>query len=357
MEITYLKGDEMMEFKIIKDRLEWEKWLDLISCDVYDHFDYINANCEYNDRQEMFVAATSKGMLVYPYIRRRINQNYDDLVTAYGYGGPFRVGEFTDDEVMIARQHFVALEENDRTVTETIRYHPLRMDHAIMKAFGKAVPVRQTVHVQLNEPFEKLTERFHKMTKRNVKRAIREQLTVVRGDASDIHTFMHLYEATMNRRSAIDDYYYPDSYFNNLMTSESFESEFLFAVFENTVIAGVLVLYGDDGANYHLGGSLKEYLPLRPNHFLFSEMIRRAREKGKTHLHLGGGATGQDALFKFKLSFSGDEPLPYYIGQCIFNEEIYQQLNTIHIQQHGLSDYFPIYRTPVRIETTLTKTK
>ncbi|WP_158024800.1 GNAT family N-acetyltransferase [Exiguobacterium sp. AT1b] len=346
-----------MKFKIIKDQMEWEKWLDLTTCDAYDHFDYVKVNCESNDSPELFLAITSKGMLVYPYIRRRIHEKYDDLVTAYGYGGPFRVGKFTDDEVKVARQHFIKRKENEKTVTETIRYHPLRIDEVIMETFGRAIPVRQTVHVQLDEPYEYLTERFHKMTKRNVKRAIREQLTVVRGDASDIHTFMHLYEATMNRRDAIEDYYYPESYFTQLLTSELFETEFLFAVFENTVIAGVLVLYGDEGANYHLGGSIKDYLPLRPNHFLFSEMIRRSIEKGKRHLHLGGGATGEDALYEFKMSFSGNEPLTYYIGQHVFNEDVYQKLNTRHIQQHGVSDYFPIYRTPVRINAQLPKAK
>jgi|GEM_PF-4541678 hypothetical protein len=113
---------------------------------------------------------------------------------------------------------------------------------------------------------------------------------------------MNVYEETMIPL-AIGDYCYFDSYFNQLITSEYFEAEFLFAVFENMVVVGVLVLFGDEGIAYHLGGSLKDYLPLRTNHFLFNEMNRRAGEKGKVHLHLGGGATGQDALYDFELSF------------------------------------------------------
>ncbi|WDH77205.1 GNAT family N-acetyltransferase [Exiguobacterium marinum] len=347
----------MMETRIIKDRAEWEYWLSQTQCDVYDSYDYVKVNCGSHDSPELFVANTSKGMLIYPYIRRRIDQRYDDLVTAYGYGGPFRVGEFTDDEVKVARHTFLLREENGMTVTETIRYHPLRIDEAIMKTFGQAFPIRKTVHVQLDKPYGQLTERFHKMTKRNVKRATREQLTVVQGGAEDIQTFIRLYEETMNRRSANDDYYYSTSYFSKLLTSESFEAEFLFALHDESVIAGVLLLYGETGAHYHLGGSLNNFLSLRPNHFLFSEMIRRSSDKGKVYLHLGGGVTGQDALYDFKSSFSGEEPLTYYIGKSILKDDVYKRLNDAHIQLHGMSDYFPMYRTPVKIDTPLSSTK
>lgn len=339
-----------MEAYIVKDRADWESHLDGISCDVYDHYDYVKLNCVVGEVPELFVAKSPDGMLIYPYIRRTIDDEYDDLVTAYGYGGPFRVGSFSDRDVEAARRVFVSHPANEATVSETIRYHPTRVDPVIMAVFGRAVPIRKTVHVRLDRPFEELQSNYHKMTRRNVRRAIREDVTIKRGDVADLETFMQLYEATMDRRGANELYYFTKHYYRDLLTSTAFETELLFACHEGKVIAGVLMLFGDEGAHYHLGGSYKEALPLRPNHLLFSEMVNYSLEKGKTYLHLGGGATGDDALYDFKQSFSGEPPLTFWIGQSVLNEDVYEHLNARHVQQYGISDYFPMYRTPVSKE-------
>lgn len=337
----------MMFNQIVKHRWEWENWLREVNCDSYDHYDYVVANCEPGEQPELFVAAKDDGILLYPYIRRPIAHRHDDLVTAYGYGGPFREGNFTNEDVKEARRLFLQRPENQATVTETIRYHPCRIDPDLMRAFGPAVPIRQTVHVRLDDSFEQLEQRFSKMTKRNVKRAVREQVTVARGQSDELCEFIRLYRATMDRRAANDVYYFSDRYFEDLWNSDTCETELLFAVHDGVIVAGVFMLFGDDGAHYHLGGSDADYLALRPNHFLFREMIRRAVEKDKAYVHLGGGATGEDALFDFKQSFSGDEPLTYYIGQAVFDEVVYHRLNQDHLLRHGPSDFFPLYRTPV----------
>ncbi|WP_161566894.1 MULTISPECIES: GNAT family N-acetyltransferase [unclassified Exiguobacterium] len=332
--------------QIVKNRWEWENWLREVSCDSYDHYDYVLANCEPGEQPELYIAAKEDGILLYPYIRRPIAHRHDDLVTAYGYGGPFREGNFSNEDVAEARRLFLKRPENQATVTETIRYHPCRVDKDLMRVFGHAVPIRQTVHVRLDESFEQLEQRFSKMTKRNVKRAIREQVKVVRGQADQLCEFIRLYRMTMDRRAANGVYYFSDRYFEDLWNSETCETELLFAVHKGIIVAGVFMLYGDDGAHYHLGGSDANYLALRPNHFLFREMIRRGGEKEKAYVHLGGGATGEDALYDFKQSFSGDEPLTYYIGQAVLNEAMYQRLNQDHLLRYGPSDFFPLYRTP-----------
>lgn len=337
----------MMLNQIVKNRWEWENWLREVSCDSYDHYDYVLANCEPGEQPELYIAAKEDGILLYPYIRRPIAHRYDDLVTAYGYGGPFREGNFSNEDVAEARRLFLKRPENQATVTETIRYHPCRVDKDLMRVFGHAVPIRQTVHVRLDESFEQLEQRFSKMTKRNVKRAIREQVKVVRGQADQLCEFIRLYRMTMDRRAANGVYYFSDRYFEDLWNSETCETELLFAVHKGIIVAGVFMLYGDDGAHYHLGGSDANYLALRPNHFLFREMIRRGVEKEKAYVHLGGGATGEDALYDFKQSFSGNEPLTYYIGQAVLNEAMYQRLNQDHLLRCGPADFFPLYRTPV----------
>lgn len=336
-----------METYVIKDRETWETWLNDTNCDVYDHFDYVQANCCEGESPELFVAKHEQGMLVYPYIRRRIDDTYEDLVTAYGYGGPFRVGVFTDEDVVVARKHFLDLPVNRSTVTETIRYHPIRTESFVKAAFGTAVPIRKTVHVRLDDEYEQLEKQFHKMTRRNVRRAHRDGVSLKVGGQGDLHTFLSLYETTMVRKGANEDYFFSEAYFNQLFDCDLFEAEFLFAVLDEQIIAGVFVLYGKEGAHYHLGGSNKSYLSFRPNHFLFSEMIRRARDKGKRHLHFGGGATGDDALYDFKQSFSGESPLSYCIGQAVLIPDMYQRLNQRHIQMYGPSDFFPIYRSPI----------
>lgn len=333
--------------QIVKNRWEWENWLREVNCDAYDHYDYVLANCEPGEQPELYIAAKNDGILLYPYIRRPITNHHDDLVTAYGYGGPFREGNFTNEDVREARILFLKRPENQATVTETIRYHPCRVDYDLMLAFGKAVPIRQTVHIRLDQPFDQLEQRFSKMTRRNVKRAIREEVTFMHGQPHQLCDFIRLYRATMDRRAANDAYYFSDRYFEDLWNSDMCETELLFAVYDGVIVAGVFMLFGDDGAHYHLGGSDANYLALRPNHYLFREMIHRAVEKNKAYIHLGGGATGEDALYDFKQSFSGDAPLTYYIGQAVLDEVVYHRLNQDHLLRYGPSDFFPLYRTPV----------
>ncbi|MFN3367289.1 MAG: peptidoglycan bridge formation glycyltransferase FemA/FemB family protein, partial [Exiguobacterium mexicanum] len=205
--------------QIVKNRWEWENWLREVSCDSYDHYDYVLANCEPGEQPELYIAAKEDGILLYPYIRRPIAHRHDDLVTAYGYGGPFREGNFSNEDVAEARRLFLKRPENQATVTETIRYHPCRFDHDLMCAFGQAVPIRQTVHVRLDDPFDQLEQRFSKMTKRNVKRAIREQVTAVQGQTHELCEFIRLYRATMDRRAANEAYYFSDRYFEDLWNS------------------------------------------------------------------------------------------------------------------------------------------
>lgn len=347
----------MLYSEIIKDRWEWENWLRRVNSDVYDHYDYLLANCEEGDQPELFVAVRDTGILVYPYIRRNISHQCDDLVTAYGYGGPFREGDFSTQDIEEARKIFLSRPENAYTVTETIRYHPCRIDEKLMTIFGKTVPIRKTVHVLLDDGFEQLQQKFSKMTKRNVNRAQRDNVSVVLARQHELETFIKVYKATMNRLQANATYYFPDRYFEDLWKSESCETEILFAVYEGSVVAGVFLLFGDDGAHYHLGGSYGDYLSLRPNHLLFSEMIRRSVEKHKRYLHLGGGATGDDALFAFKQSFTSDPPLTYYIGQAVLNEDVYNRLNIDHLDRYGPSTYFPLYRTPVEQPGVAAQTK
>ena len=50
------------------------------------------------------------------------------------------------------------------------------------------------------------------------------------------------------------------------------------------------------------------------------------KKNGFKKLHLGGGYQDNDQLFQFKNRFNPDGRLSFFIGKCIHNEQIYEEL-------------------------------
>ncbi|WP_026827436.1 lipid II:glycine glycyltransferase FemX [Exiguobacterium artemiae] len=338
--------------RLIHDPREWDALIVRYGLDCYYEYAYFELAAEPEAVPEMYIHPSEFGILIYPYLKRKITgTSFQDLTTPYGYGGPVFVGRWSSDQVEDIRRHFLDYCHAERIVSETIRFHPLLENDELGRIWCETTKVLQpTVTVDLTDPLETIESRFSSMTRRNIKKAIREDVTVRVAGQDEYDSFIRLYRLTMDKHQADARYYFTDHYFRQFQDGQ-LPAELLVAERDGIIIAGCIVLYGQQFAHYHLGASDPAELGARPNHLLFAEMIRRAKALGKTALHLGGGTTRNedDSLLAYKRSFSHRQT-SFTLGTSVLHPLLYRQLSEQHLAHNVPSsqDWFPAYRTPVR---------
>lgn len=319
--------------------------------DVYYSQEYSNLSSTIeNGSAEAVFYENDDGKIFYPYIKRKIdlNEEYLDIVTPYGYGGPVLEGD--QNAIKMFYRQFNEYCTDNKIITETVRLHPLLKNDAYMKDVMNVEYIRKTTAVDLTLSLEEIRKNYTSNNKRNIKKANKEGVTVFISNniKKDIEIFIDLYYETMNRNNTLSYYYFDRSYFYRQMEEMLLcKSYLLLAEYKNQIIGGILLLIGNEYAHYHLGASKTEYLSLRPNNLLFDAMIEFSKSCGLKLLHLGGGYQENDSLFKFKTSFTNNNNYNYFLGKNILNEKIYKELSQIaakSLSPISDSSYFPLYR-------------
>jgi lipid II:glycine glycyltransferase (peptidoglycan interpeptide bridge formation enzyme) len=319
--------------------------------DIYYSYEYgyLFAQIE---KGNIFAAYYEKNetKLFYPFIKRSVPYpHYEcfDIVTPYGYGGPFLEGE---DQTIIHDFYneffYYCLEE--KILTETIRCHPLLKNYHYLAKVMDIQYIRQTTGVNLLKPMDIIRAEYTTNNKRNIRKAQREGVYCFQAAPTyeNISIFMDLYKETMNRNHASDYYYFSEDYFLKQMEETSLSKSYLlFAAYKGEVIAGVIVIIGKEYAHYHLGASKTAFLFLKPNNLLFDYMVEFSERKGASLLHLGGGYEEDDGLFRFKTSFTNNNHFSYYIGKKVYNPSLYHKIISEIRKRYEVNEsYFPLYR-------------
>lgn len=287
--------------------------------------------------------------IFYPFIVRKVpnvNLTLYDIVTPYGYGGPILEGKSKSFEEFYAL--FCSYCHSKDIITETIRFHPFYKNYRFCSQVMDIEYIRKTTAVDLTKQLHEIRESYTDANKRNIKKATKNNLTcfIATPTKENIDIFIKMYKETMDRNTASEFYYFSDEYFyEQVKPTDISETLLLFSQLDNEVIAGAMVIIGQEYAHYHLGASKTRFLEYRPNNLLFDFMIEVCKFKGAKKLHLGGGYQENDGLFKYKASFTDHHHFDYYIGKKIHNEETYDQVMKYLNSFYELEgNYFPSYR-------------
>ncbi|MCI1590688.1 lipid II:glycine glycyltransferase FemX [Heyndrickxia oleronia] len=334
------------ELYILNSNESWNNYAGLFNqIDIYYSHEYAELFAEAQGGvPEAVYFENIRGRVFYPYIKREIplKKGYFDIITPYGYGGPILEG----DRSIIKTFHslFKNYCLNSNIVTETIGLHPLINNIDYIKEIMKVDYIRKTVAVDLTPPINEIRNNYSQSNKRNIRKAIRTGVNVnISTNNSDIKRFIDLYYETMDRNQAAQFYYFKPRYFYKQLESTNLSKSFLLiAQYNGEIIGAVLFVVGKEYAHYHLGASKTEFLHLRPNNLLFDTMIEFSKNLGVKKIHLGGGYSDDDSLFRFKSSFS-NYFYTYYIGKNIINHNIYNEL-IIETKREKSSKFFPEYR-------------
>jgi hypothetical protein len=350
---NYVLGVEQAE--------QWNEHLQQVPrSDIYFTAEYCRIYEENGDgKAQLFVYRRGGEFVCYPYLLRNISGlplvaglNLDhevyDISTPYGYGGPLTNVLEPADRAVIFQEFEAVFHEyckEQHIVTEFVRFHPILSNYEDYQAVDPSFE-RNTIYINLDLGEEELQRHYSRDNRNRIRRARKEGLTVAQGDTGNLSQLLKLYYSTMDKKQAHNYYYFSEQFFANTMQFLGSQVELVEVKYGDKVIASAMFMSKGEFVHYHLMGSDKQYLPVAPINLLIHYAALQAKERGYRYLHLGGGSTGNDNLFRFKRSFNEQAMADFYIGKKVHCASLYQAI-TEHIEIPAASQaYFPVYRHP-----------
>jgi serine/alanine adding enzyme len=287
---------------------------------------------------------------LFPLLLRELPFGEDglDAITPYGYGGLLPLAQSRDrtapvDEVSQLRAWCIA----NGVVSVLLRLHPL------VGGLGE-LSVRDWAAVREHGPTAAIDPRqIEASGRRGMSKGRRSDLAVARreldvawdrGDEA-LEGFRAVYDGTMRRLGAADDYLFPGEYYRALADGLGDRLGVGLALRDGEVVGGALFLADRRWAHYHLSGTTEAGRELKAGTLLVYEGARWAQARGCELLHLGGGTSGADSLFAFKRSFGG-ATYTYSFATLVADPERYDALVARRARDPAppRPDFFPAYR-------------
>ncbi len=303
----------------------------------------------------LFVFGEGRAQVAYPFFLRGIetlpylgdeHQGWD--TKSPEYTGPILLQAITPEVAAAYRQAFNQACREMGVIAEFAHLHPWAGNQDLLDPGGVRHD-RQIVYVDLSMPLEQMwAGAFNHACRKNIRRAEREQVRVFPArTAAEIQEFHRVYIGTMDRNQASSHYYFPLSYFTDLMEALPDNTLMLLAEYRDQVVAGTLYLHDGENIYSYLGGADQAYQQVRPTNAVIYEAIRWGQAQGKNRLILGGGYQPDDGIFRFKASFS---PLraDFFVYRFIHLDDEYQRLcqawSSFYTTPIETVHFFPSYR-------------
>ncbi len=268
-----------------------------------------------------------------------------DIVTPYGYGGWLIEGNDFDT----LKKEYEAFCVKENIVSEFVRFNPLLENWKGFSDIYETIHLGDTVYIDTT--FEDVIWQNISSKNRNViRKAQKSGLKVYWGrDPEIIEPFMEIYNATMDKDSASDYYYFDTPFYESVLEDLKQNSMWFYAkTAEGEIAAIAIFMFCNGKMHYHLSASRREYQNLAPTNLILYEAAVWGANHGCKRLHLGGGVgSAHDNLYKFKKAFNRGNDTEFWIGKNIFKLDVYERLLCIRKGQGDFVDnsYFPVYRS------------
>jgi hypothetical protein len=337
----------------------WNRWP---KREVFAHPRYIGLEARTGSRMLCATLESDDCHIIYPFVLRELRgepycparlSTASDMVTPYGYGGPFCWGD--GDRDAAASVFWKAFEDwasEQTVVSEFVRFTLFSED--TLPYPGRVRDHAWNVVRDLELTDDACWMDFEHKVRKNVKKALRNGLRIELDPTGvRLEDFLRLYTATMDRNEASEHYYFPESYFETIHRELPGSYMYFHVTQENRFISTELVLLSAENVYSFLGGTERSSFELCPNDLLKYEVVRWAKEQGKKRFVLGGGYRPDDGIYRYKLAFAPRGRVSFRTGQRIFREDLYNQLvdsRRMRASARGSEwapqpDYFPSYRS------------
>lgn len=329
----------------------WDSWP---GREVFAHPAFVDLFCRPGDVAACFSYEDSGGSALFPLVLRplasepwvqgALSQAWD-ATTPYGFGGPFCCG------APAAEGFWDAFDSWARTSGLVCLFARLALfEESLVPFRGEVSEKGPNVARSLGLPPDSLWMDYDHKVRKNVNRARRSGLVVEFDPGGNrLGDFLEIYYSTMERREAGEGYYFPESFFRQLLQNLPGQAVFFHAMKGETVVSTELVLVSAKHAYSFLGGTRKEAFADRPNDLLKHAIIEWGGTRGLKWFVFGGGFKPGDGIFKYKRSFAPEGVMPFRIGTRVFDAEAYGGLVEQRASASGggwrqQTGFFPAYR-------------
>jgi len=337
--------------------------VDLAWPDVYFSPGY-GAAVEETDGGRWEVAVGGGGRILAPSLLRAIpeplagGEALFDSVSPYGYSGTWAAEDVSAEELAAFRADLRRSRAARGVVAEFQRLGgPLGGCDRVVASDPAAEAIRHldTIAVPLDGSYDTYWSGAKGRHRTSTRKARKLGLTWQEAPASleDLTggRFRALYDGTMQRVAAKPYYFFADRYYTLLHAALGDDLRLAQVRNEDgVVVAAALFMRWGDLLHYHLAGSERDAARMGANNLLLDGMIAWAFEQGVKMLHLGGGITAGDPLYRFKAQFGG-RLLPYWLLRTVLDEERYDVLTARRAaatkrepRELLESGFFPAYR-------------
>ena len=271
-----------------------------------------------------------------------------DLVSPYGYGGPFGWGLYNVEEFWTGFDQWA---QTIRAVSLFTRFSLFK--DQLIPFFGDTVVKGPCVIVPLNQEPNAMLASYAKTVRRNIRQAERAGVTLESDpECRRLEEFLSVYYATMNRVGARPLYYFSKSFFEQMIAELPNQVLLFHALYNQQVVSSQLILISEHHLYAFLDGTLDEGLRLRANPSLSHEVNLWGSAQGKQHMVLGGGYSGEDGLLRYKQRYAPNRNVLFSVGSKIFDHDAHHALIKTRAAwefQQGRHwapscDFFPAYR-------------
>ncbi len=321
----------LLEAAVPEQRAQWlDLWHMWPTQDVVAHPGYVELFARPGDRVVCAAQVGVSSGIFFPLIVRPLRSEQwgqgegdtCDLVSPYGYGGPFGWGPYNVEKYWAGFDQWV---QTIRAVSLFTRFS-LFKDHLI-PFFGDTVVKGPCVIVPLEQPADMLLRSYKKAARENVGQAERAGVTLEPDpECRRLGEFLTVYYSTMNRLGALPMYYFQKSFFERLIAQLPDRVALFHAIHDQRIVSTELLLISTDHLYSFLGGTLEEGFRLHANPLLRHGVNLWGKAQGKQQVVLGGGYAGEDSLLCFKRQFSPNGSVSFSVGTKIFDHDAYQAL-------------------------------
>jgi hypothetical protein len=324
--------------------------------------DYLELFTRQGERAACAVYRSDGAVVLYPFILRRLSappfadvhgEPHLDMVSPpFGWGGPLVVAGSPELSDFYRRLEVWA--RDCGVVSEYVTFPPTAPPPAAYP--GEVTRKMDSVVRSLAESPETIWLDYKDTVRRCIRRAERDGVRIeIDPDGRRADEFLSVYAATMDRRTAGDDYQLSSDFLRRLDAGLRGAFAYFHAMLGGRLVSTELVLLAGTVTLFFRGGTLAEAFPARPNHLLKHHVILWSRERGQAHYVLGGGNRDDDDLLRFKLTFAPSGARPLNVGRWVIDPAAYDRLvkarERYETERHGAlwrpsPSYFPRYRAP-----------
>lgn len=281
-----------------------------------------------------------------------------DAVTPYGYSGIYASPDLSPRDREDAWRGSCAVLAEQGLLSLFLRQSPL-LERPFDEAPGQRVVAGHQTVLLATGSADEAWSAMQGRSRTSIRKAERDgYVASLRpaepADFKPSSPFRLLYEGAMKNRDASPRYFFTDAYYQTLL--DGLGASLLLGVGRNaddTAVCAALFMRHDKTLHYHLSGSDVDAGRAGATNQLIWAAMCWAAASGVKSLHLGGGVSSGDSLFKFKRSFGG-QVLEYDAYGVVLDQPLYASAVRERARSAGLAEadvmhtgYFPAYRAAV----------